>query len=402
MFWAKQPRPKQGRPARTAAEDDFESDGEGGRSLQPFSSGQALVGQPHPLEQEGPPSSQRRVAQKVPSAPSAPETDESRDHQSPGGGGLGVSATPEGLQQIQRMLDVVTRRLEEKIVSSVQDLHTKFDSLQQQHSTLADRLTVVEERQHSNSQPVEALRATVEDLQVQVSSLRAGVEERLENAAIHDRAATMMVFGLSEQDAAEGAALQQAVNTKVVHAAQQHGLTSDSILEVKRLGAPSADADRPRPVLIRCRAAADKHRAFKARSALKGAGLKLDDCLTPAQMDARRAQKSAMDQLRQEQGANPHFRGARLHFWRDGRLMAYDAAQHAMPARQQPGPSGSRRDAASSSRSRGRGHGHGRTSRGSAPARAPPQGSSGPSSSLPGPPPGPPPAPRPTVTTLPA
>ncbi len=119
MFWAKQPpRPKQGRPVRTAAEDDFESDGEGVRSLQPLSSGQALVGQPHPLEQE-PPSSQRRVAQKVPSAPSAPETDASRDHQSPGVGGLGVSATPEGLQQIQRMLDVVTRRLEEKIVSSV-------------------------------------------------------------------------------------------------------------------------------------------------------------------------------------------------------------------------------------------------------------------------------------------
>ncbi len=63
--------------------------------------------------------------------------------------------------------------------------------------------------------------------------------------------------------------MQQAVNTKVVQAAQQHGLISDSVVKVKRLGAPNADADRPRPFLIHCCTAADQHWAFKARSALK-------------------------------------------------------------------------------------------------------------------------------------
>ncbi len=50
---------------------------------------------------------------------------------------------------------------------------------------------------------MEALGATVEDLQVHFSSLRSGVEERLEAAAIHDKAASMMVFGPSKHVAEE-------------------------------------------------------------------------------------------------------------------------------------------------------------------------------------------------------
>ena len=119
---------------------------------------------------------------------------------------------------------------------------------------------------------------------------------------------------------------------KVVQAAQQHGLGSDAFLEVRRLGAPKADADRPRPVLVRCRTENDKHLAFKARSALKPTGIALGNHLSSAHRDARRAQNLALDRLRQEPGANPHFRSEQLHFWSNGQLLAYDAPQHARPA----------------------------------------------------------------------
>ena len=85
--------------------------------------------------------------------------------------------------------------------------------------------------------------------------------------------------------------------------------------------------------------------------------------LTPAQMDSRRAQHSAFQQLRQQPGANPHFRGAHLHFWRSGQLLLYNAAVHAQPV-QQPARSGAGRQSAGSGR-----RGGGDASR-SAPAKA--------------------------------
>ncbi len=75
----------------------------------------------------------------------------------------------------------------------------------------------------------------------------------------------MIIYGLPEQGAAHGVALLQALKTQVVQAAQQCGLASDAILEVKRLGAPNPDADKPRSILIRWRRPVDKHRAFKAK-----------------------------------------------------------------------------------------------------------------------------------------
>ncbi len=202
--------------------------------------------------------------------------------------------------------------------------------------TLADFRTPAQSNARSAQmralhQPVAALGPENQDLQVQASGLRPNAEDSLEAAAIHERAANMIVIGLAEEGAADGVALRQAVNEKVLQAAQQHGLASDAILEVKRLDLPSPDTRRPRPVLIRWRSPDDKHLAFKARTALRATGIILNDDLTPAQRDARRALQSACDRLRQEPGANAHFKGAQLHFWRNGQLVAYDAAQHAIP-----------------------------------------------------------------------
>ena len=348
--------------AGARAADSFDSDGEGDRGPRPSGSDSrerlALTGQPHPLDLGQSSSAGRQVSRKVACTASAPEADASRDHQAPSGGGPAVGVSPEVLQHLQQMLqpmlDGVTTSLGSKVDKLTQEIHSRFEGLELQQTSLSNRLDTVEQQQRNCSQPVEELKAQVEDLQVQVSSMRSSVHDRLESDAIQRKAADMMIFGLAENDAVDGPALKRAVNEQVVQAAQQHGFSSESVLEVKRMGAPHTDPDRPRPILVRCRTAGDKHRAFKARSALKATGIKLDDCLTPAQMDSRRSQHSALQQLRQQPGANPHFRGAHLHFWRDGQLLLYNAAMHAQPV-QQPARSGAGRQSAGSGR-RGGGH----------------------------------------------
>ncbi len=67
-----------------------------------------------------------------------------------------------------------------------------------------------------------------------------------------------------------------------------------AIVLARRIGA--LKADRPRPVLVRWRTLRDKHRAFKACSALRANGIDQADFRTPAQSHARRARMAALDQ----------------------------------------------------------------------------------------------------------
>ena len=243
------------------------------------------------------------------------------------------------------------------------------------------------------------------------------VHGRIERLDINGRAGNMMLFGLPEQAAADGEALHHAVCSELSQAAGGDSFEPEAVLEVRRLGAPREDADRPRPALIRYRTVAAKHQAFRSRAALKARGMRLDDCLTPAQMAQRQALLPAMADLRQQQGANPHFRGARLFYWRNGHPVAYTPPRaasaasaapaggaqsqpqthgpaHAPPrATPQPQPSQRGRGGGKGRQARGQRHAGPASSQGRATASRPTGSSAGAAGQGPLPPPPPPPPP---------
>ena len=202
---------------------------------------------------------------------------------------------------------------------------------------MTDALLAVQEGEDCK-QAAEDLRSEIMNLwalQMQLARIRAHVQERLEKAGPHLSDARMLVLGLPEEDAEDGHTLRRVVDAQVVQAARQQGLTSDAVLEVRRLSASTWHADRSWPVLVQFRTIGDKHRAFKARSAVRYKGIILQDYLTAAQQEAKRSQMAARRQLLEHPGANPHFRGSQLYYWSDGLRVPYIAAAHGQSAQVQ-------------------------------------------------------------------
>ena len=170
-------------------------------------------------------------------------------------------------------------------------------------------------------------------LAAQLSKLRTIAQDRLKTPDSCLQSTMVVIRGLPEQDAEDGQALQHALDAELMQAAQHWGFTSDAIIEVKRLGNRDAERDpgTPRAVQIRCRTAADRHRAFKAQPALKSRGIFLEEYLTPAQIKLRRARMPALKKLLHQPGTRPHFRGAQLHYWRNGQCVAYVEDRHGQP-----------------------------------------------------------------------
>ena len=83
-----------------------------------------------------------------------------------------------------------------------------------------------------------------------------------------------------------------------------------------RLGKWRSDQKGPRAVLVELQAVADKHCAFKGSRHLREKKIRLDDNLTPQQMQQRRGLSSDFLCLK-VRGYKPFFRGATLKY-RDG------------------------------------------------------------------------------------
>ena len=320
--------------------------------------GAGAAGMPHQLlagsVRSREPDTTRHVARRMGSQSTAPEADPVREQHSAGAAGDDASSRPVTNQQLQSLIQTISTQqsqalarlestvqdLKDQLSQTTQDIKDKISSLETVQESLGVRLTAVEAKQQDCQQPVEDLRAQVEALQVQFSQLQAQTKSRVESIDIQDKATSIMIFGLPEEGAADGRALHRAVCDELVHAAEGHNFQADSVMAVSRLGKPNPDSDRPRPAVIRCQTVADKHCAFKARPALKARGMRLDDYLTGAQMAARRAQQPAMEHLRQQPGANPHFRGSVLHHWVNGRPIPYSASSGQPPVPQDSQPEG--------------------------------------------------------------
>ena len=251
-------------------------------------------------------------------------------------------------QVMNQIVSRVTSEAKGQVAALSGSLQGSIDSLDSKVADLQQRFTAVEEKQLQPVPSVENVSARLENLQANTSATHDDILARLERMELRDRETSLMVYGLPEEGAAGGAQLQRAVTAKLVEAARSHGFKGASIRSSKRFGVPHDDPARPRPVMVTCQSVDDKHAAFKGRQFLKGQQIKLDDCLTAAQIKRRAAQQPAMAELRASPGANPHFRGDRLFHVKDGRVIPYRPATASQPPGQPADPASSPAHAARS------------------------------------------------------
>lgn len=290
----------------------------------------------HQLQPEGTAPVERHVVRRLGSQETAPEADPSGARQNPLLQGTEPPIPLDPTARMQQYCDQAVAGLRSTFEAKLEESQAQVAKVVQENVALHARIAALEGEQLHKEQPVQELKAQVEDLKVQLTAAKTDLHGRMERADLQDRATCMVIFGLKEQN---GEQVHDSATQELVNGARAAGFKPDAVVEVTRLGPPREDQDRPRPAMVRCRTVADKHRAFKGRSALRERGLRLDDCLTPGQIQARRALMPAMEELRKQPNANPHFRGSRLMYWKGGRALQYRPSAGRDTPQQQPQPS---------------------------------------------------------------
>lgn len=155
---------------------------------------------------------------------------------------------------------------------------------------------------------------TFEQLQQQ----RITNSEQLEHLRRHSKRNNIVVFGVPESSLySTPAALAKHIQKVLFEAAPASQPTA--VCNAFRLGKWRADQQKPRAILVELLSVSAKHVAFQASSRLRAAGIRLDEDLTPKQLQGRRA--LSYDFLRlKSRGYKPFFRGATLKY-RDGAVV---------------------------------------------------------------------------------
>jgi hypothetical protein len=172
---------------------------------------------------------------------------------------------------------------------------------------IAGRLEAVERRPPASSAGGGDLQ-TIQDLQGRLARMEVQVERQDQTS----RANHLIMHKVKE--GVEGQDVRDFVSGLLP------GVRAGGILEARRLGALRQASVRPRPILVTFADSASKHVGFRQAKTLRQQDIHLDDDITPVQQDTRFGLRERYLRLR-AQGARPHWRGARLFYYHEGREM---------------------------------------------------------------------------------
>ena len=141
---------------------------------------------------------------------------------------------------------------------------------------------------------------------------------QMEHLLRHSKCNNLVVFGVPESPAyslpAQLARHMQGVLFQAAPASEQ-----TTVRSAYRLGKWKEGQLKPRAVLVELMSIGAKHTAFQASSRLRAARIRLDEDLTPQQMQQRKGLSTDFQCLK-ARGYKPFFRGANLKY-RDGPLI---------------------------------------------------------------------------------
>ena len=200
---------------------------------------------------------------------------------------------------------------------------------------------------------IQALVAEVEQLKKLINNNRAQSDSQHDNCRQHRMESSpqtehMLRYSKRQNLVVFGVAESSACTTPEALAAHLHSLLFGDVPSsaaplvscAYRLGKWKAAQKKPRAVLVELTTVSAKHRAFKASSRLRASHIRLDEDLTPQQMQQRKGLSSDFLGLK-VRGFKPFFRGTTLKY-RDGGVVRQCAKGGAnkirAPAPTVPGP----------------------------------------------------------------